>query len=115
MAERVAIVGAVGEQASAGAALSDEVGCGDDVGCLTGGQMEDMRPAVLVGENMDLGRSAAARSAYRLEALPPFWAPEAERCALTEELSIIAVSGGSALSTRAAKIACHSPRLLQRL
>lgn len=115
MPERVAIVGAVGEQASAGAALGDEVGGSDDVGCLACSQVEDMRAAVLVGENMDFGRSATARSAYRLEALPPFWAPEAERCALTEELSIIAVSGGSPLSTSAAKIACHSPRWLHRL
>lgn len=77
-------------------------------------QVEDVRSALLVDEEVDLGRVATARAPDGLIMLPPF-APAAERCVLTELLSIIAVSGGSPLSTSAAKIACYSPRWLQRL
>src|SRR3546814_15996775 len=43
VAERVTIVGAVGEQADAGAALGDEIGRGDDVGRLAGGDRKSTR------------------------------------------------------------------------
>ena len=45
---------------------------------------------------------------------PPF-PPAAERCARTEVLSTMAMRGGSAQATRAAKMSCQRPRWLQRL
>ncbi len=51
----IAIIGAVGEKPGAGPAPCDEIGSGDDVGSLTGRQVEDVRPAFLVNEEMDLG------------------------------------------------------------
>lgn len=113
-AEGIAIVGTVGEQSPGGSGGSNQPERGNNVGCLADGQVEDVRPGLLVGEEVNLGRAPTARAADGLTMLPPF-APAAERCALTELLSIIAVSGGSPLSTNAAKIACHSPRRLQRL
>ena len=86
-----------------------------DVGDVSAGQQEGARPAFLVDEGMDFRRAAAARSADGLVLEPPFWAPLAERCAFTAELSIMVSAGGSAHSTRAANRRCHSPRWLQRL
>ena len=54
---------------------------------LTARQQEGERPAVLVGERVDLGGSAAARAADGLVLLPPL-PPEAQRCAFTAEESI---------------------------
>jgi hypothetical protein len=73
-----------------------------------------VRTALGVDERVDFRRPSAARAADRPVFLPPF-APLAERCALTAELSIMTSAGGSPHSTSAAKIRCHSPRLLQRL
>jgi hypothetical protein len=76
-----------------------------------------MRAALLVAERVDLGGAPAARAADRLVAgiaFTPFFAPAAERCAFTAELSIIVTRGGSAQATRAAKMRCQSPRWLQR-
>src|SRR3546814_14995812 len=64
VAERVTIVGAVGEQADAGAALGDEIGRGDDVGRLAGGPVEDMGSAMRVYEAED---QRAIRSEERRE------------------------------------------------
>ena len=113
-AQGIAVMGAIGEELPGGSGSRHEVERGDGVGGLAGRQLEDVRAALLVGEEMDPGRAPAARAADGLAALPPS-APAAERCALTELLSIIAVSAGPPLSTKATKIACHKPRLLQRL
>src|SRR3974377_1498474 len=78
-------------------------------------QQEGAWPAFPVDERMDLCRAAAARAADGLVFGPPFWAPLAERCAFTAELSIMARAGGSAHSTRAANRRCQRPRRLHRL
>ena len=87
-----------------------------DVSYVSAGQQEGAWSSFAVDEGMDLGRAAAARAADGLVFGPPFWAPLAERCAFTAELSIMVSPGGSAHSTRAAaNRRCHRPRRLQRL
>ena len=80
-------------------------------------QQDRMRAALLVAERVDLGGAPAARAADRLVAgiaFTPFFAPAAERCAFTAELSISVTRGGSAQATRAAKMRRQSPRWLQQ-
>lgn len=48
-------MGAIGEQPFRRAAGRHEYEGGDDVGCLTDRQLKDVRSAVLVGEEVDLG------------------------------------------------------------
>src|SRR5579875_898198 len=81
---------------------------------LAPGQEQSVEPPELVAERVDFRGATAARAADGLVALPPF-APDAERCALTEVLSTMARSGGSPQSASAANNSCHSPRWLQRL
>src|SRR3546814_17062597 len=61
VAERVTIVGAVGEQADAGAALGGEIGRGDEGGRLARGQVGDMGSAMLFYENGDLSAIGPTR------------------------------------------------------
>jgi hypothetical protein len=82
------------------------------VGDMSAAQKERMRPAFCAGERMDFCRPSAARAANGLALLP----------LLRQQLSM-GLGGGavdhherrSSHSTRAAKIFCHNPRLLQRL
>ena len=95
----------------------DQRGGGGDVSDVAAGQQDRVRAALVIAERVDLGGAPAARAADRLVAgvaFTPLFAPAAERCAFTAELSIIVTCGGSAQATRATKMRCHSPRWLQR-
>ncbi len=70
------------------------------IGNLAASQQEGNRAAAYVGQGVDLGRAAAARTADRLALLPPF-PPEAQRCAFTAEESINTSAGGPPAVTRA--------------
>jgi len=67
----------------------EQAGRDRDVVDVAGGQDEDARPALGVGERMELAGATAPRLAERLLEGPPF-PPLAERCALIWVLSIAA-------------------------
>ena len=67
---------------------------------LATGQQERDGTAVGVSQRVDFCRASAARAADRLAVLPPF-PPEAQRCALTAELSISNAAGGPPAVARA--------------
>ena len=71
------------EQSFAGRAVSD----------MTARQHEGEWTTLSIRQRVDLRRATAARAADRLIGLPPF-PPEAERCALTAELSMRTCAGG---------------------
>ena len=85
----VGIIGTVGHQPSERAGAIEKACCDRDVVDVAGSQDEDARPALGIGERVELAGAAAARFAERLLEGPPF-PPPAERCALTCELSIAA-------------------------
>src|SRR5829696_8939987 len=61
-----------------------------------------------VSQGMDLGGASAARAPNRLITLPPL-PPEAQRCALTAELSMRTCVGGPPATAKARKILIHTP------
>lgn len=65
----------------------DEHFAGLAVGDMASGQEEGNRPAKFIGQGMDLGGAAAARSADRLVEFP-FFPPAALRWARTAEESM---------------------------
>ena len=67
---------------------------------LAARQQERDGSAVSVGQRVDFCGASAARTADRLAVLPPF-PPEAQRCALTAELSISNAAGGPPAVARA--------------
>lgn len=78
------------------------------------GQMEGERQAIEVDLEVDLGREAAARSAERLAALPPF-APAAETCARTTvESNICTRPADPLVAASASKKASKTPLRLSR-
>ena len=85
----VGIIGTVGHQPSERAGAIEKACCDRDVVDVAGSQDEDARPALGVGERVELARAAAPGLAERLLEGPPF-PPPAERCALTCVLSIAA-------------------------
>lgn len=89
VAEMVGIIGTVGHQPSERAGAIEKACCDRDVVDVAGRQDEDARPALGIGERVELAGAAAARLAERLLEGPPF-PPPAERCALTCVLSIAA-------------------------
>ena len=112
--EVVSVVGLVGDQVGGWWNGGQERSSTADVGGLSRCQEDGGDAALLVRDCVDLGRPSTARPADRLVLLPPF-TPAAERWARTEVLSTMAICGGSAQATRAAKISCQWPRWLQRL
>jgi hypothetical protein len=69
---------------------------------------------LVVTERVGLGGAPAARAADRLMAgiaFTPFFAPGAERCAFTAELSISVTRGGSAQATRGSEDSLPEPAL----
>lgn len=82
-----------------------------DVCNVAAGQEDRVRAALVVAERVDLGGAPTAGAADGLVtgvAFAPLFAPAAERCAFTAELSIIVTRGGSAQATRAAKMRCRA-------
>jgi hypothetical protein len=116
-AQMVGVVAFVADQFAWRCDSRDQDGSSGNVGDVAAGQEDRMRAALILAERVDLGGAPAARAADRLMAgvaVTPFFAPAAERCAFTAELSIIVTRGGSAQETSAAKMRCQSPRWLQR-
>ena len=89
LAQVVGVIGAVCHQPPERAGPIEEACCDRDVVDVAGGQDEDARPALGVGERVELAGAAAARFAEGLLEGPPF-PPPAERCALTCVLSMAA-------------------------
>ena len=85
----VGIIGTVGHQPSERAGAIEKACCDRDVVDVAGSQDEDARPALGIGERVELAGAAAARLAEGLLEGPPF-PPPAERCALMCVLSIAA-------------------------
>ena len=80
-----------------------------DVGNVAGRQREGDRPAAIIGQTMDFRGATAARAPDRLRPLPPF-APAAERCAFTCELSRLSSRGTSPEAAICSNRRCQSPR-----
>ena len=80
-----------------------------DVGNVAGRQREGDRPAAIIGQTMDFRGATAARAPDRLRPLPPF-APAAERCAFTCELSRLSSRGISPEAAICSNRRCQSPR-----
>ena len=80
-----------------------------DVGNVAGRQREGNRPAAIIGQTMDFRGATAARAPDRLRPLPPF-APAAERCAFTCELSRLSSRGTSPEAAICSNRRCQSPR-----
>lgn len=107
------IIANVAEQTPFGGQRFDGVVGGGDVGNIAGRQVEAEQPPVAVGDRVDFGRPATARTADRLRLRPPF-PPAPARCTLIEVLSIERISCGIVWRS-ASRIAIQRPRPLQRL
>ena len=77
---------------------------GSAVGDLTAGDHQGNGATLAVSQGMDLGGASAARAPDRLITLPPL-PPEAQRCALTAELSMRTCAGGPSLPLYATRLA----------
>ena len=86
LADGIAVVTLVGVQDAASRQTLQEQRTSRAISDLSSGQQEGERTAEPVGE-MDLGRASTTRAADSLALLPPF-APDAQRCAFTAELSM---------------------------
>src|SRR6185437_13544928 len=114
VADRVAVVAAIGEQhVRVDVMLGHQIEIGGAVVGLPGRQKETDRKTLSVGPKVDLGREAAARTAKSLVLSPPF-APAAQWCARTMVLSIICSASPPPPSARAASIRSHSSLVVQR-
>jgi hypothetical protein len=110
----VCVIGLIGEQLPDRAGVLDQLGGDGDVIGVAGRQEEDARPALFVGERVELARPPAAGFAERLLERPPF-PPDADRCALIWVLSIAARPYMPLWPVSARKISNQSPCRLQRL
>ena len=81
LAQAVGIVAFVAKQVAHSACTFEQRRCGLHVADIAGGQHQRVGPAQHVGQGVDLGCPAAARTADRLRLAPPF-PPNAERWAL---------------------------------
>ena len=112
--DRVAVVALVGEEDAAGWQVLEKARSGRAIGDVAAGEQEGERTTEAIRQRVDLGRAATSRAADRLGRLPPF-APEAERCAFTAELSIRTWAGGPPASARLRKRRSHTPLIVQRM
>jgi hypothetical protein len=113
-AEGVTIVALVGDEYAHRRSEVQKGRRDRDVGILSRSEMECARSAIRVAQGVDFRGASAARAADRLFMLPPF-PPLAERCALIEVESMDRVTLSLPQLASASKIACHRPRLAQRL
>ena len=81
-AQAVGVVALVRQNVAGAAGAGQELRCDGDVRDVPRRELQREGSADDVGENVDLGRLAAARGADRLSFGPPF-PPKAERWALT--------------------------------
>ena len=76
-------------------------------------QQEGERPALVVGDGVDLGVATAPADPDRLEVRPPF-PPAADRCAFTCVLSISTSAGGPPAAASVSNTVRHTPLAAQR-
>jgi len=100
-ANGVAVVSlvAVEEDRRGGHRVEQGVG-GRTIGDLSAAQQKSEGATAFVGQRMDFGGSSAARATDRLAEFPPL-PPEAHRCALTAEESIMTCAGGPPAAAKA--------------
>jgi hypothetical protein len=60
LSQSVSVVGAIGDEALAGADLGEQRIDAPDIAVLTGGQVDGDRPSEKVGGKVDLGRAPAS-------------------------------------------------------
>jgi len=113
VADAVAVIGAVGvDDTAPGKRGQQLLGC-PAVRRLARRQQEGERPAVAIGDRVDLGIAAAPADADRLEVCPPF-PPAAERCAFTWVLSISTSAGGPPVAASVSNTSRQTPLPAQR-
>lgn len=83
------------------------------VGDVSAGQQECDWTTIDVGQRMDFRGSCAARATDRLIVFSSL-TPDAQRCALTAELSIRTCAGGPPAEASAWKMSTHTPFADQR-
>ena len=86
IAQTICIISFIGNQAVGPSDGGQQRHGHADVGNVAWRQREGDRSAAIIGQTMDLRGAASARAPNRLRPFPPF-APAAERCAFTCELS----------------------------
>ena len=86
----VSVIPTIGEQLLEWSGGLDQGVSHRDVVAIAGTEQKHARPTLVIHQAMDLGGTTTPRTAYALEEGPPL-APPAERCALTEVLSMAAL------------------------
>jgi hypothetical protein len=113
VADRVAVIGLVGEHDGARRKIiKQDIGC-TTIGDLTTRQQEAERSAFAVGERVELAVAAAPADPDRLGKRPPF-PPPAERCAFMWVLSIRTSADGPPAAAKVTNNSCHTPFAAQR-
>ena len=114
VADAVAVIGAVGMDDAARGQVAQQCFRRAAVGGLARRQVEGERPALRIGDGVDLGVAAASTDADRLGVRPPF-PPAAERCAFTCVLSMSTSAGGPPAAASASNTSRQTPFPDQRL
>lgn len=107
-ADGVCVVATVGDQAGEGAGRIDQRSGHGHVVDIAGGELENARATLLVGQSVELGRTSTARGADSLEEGPPF-APAAERWVLMCVASIATVPQMPLCPVSASKMPSQMP------
>ena len=112
-AQGIGVIGTVGQEMADRACGSDQGGRHVAVVDVSGAEPQYARPAGFVGQGVDFGGAAAARTADRLREVPPF-APAAERWALMWVASIAPPPHTPLMPVSAWKTSNQTPCWLQR-
>ena len=113
VADAVAVIGAIGMDDAARRQACQQMLGRFAVGGLARCQQEGERPALAVGEGVDLCVAPASADADRLMVSPPL-PPAAERCAFTCVLSISTSAGGPPAAASASNTSRQTPFAAQR-
>ncbi len=113
VADAVAVISPVGMDDAARRQLVQQMLGRLTVGGLPRRQQEGERPALAVGDGVDLGVASTPADPDRLDARPPF-PPAAERCAFTCVLSISTSAGGPPDAASVSNTARQTPLAAQR-
>src|ERR1043165_1376712 len=115
LADGIAVISPVRDQPgeAPGGGVDQRPGHGDIVD-IAGGDQQNARPALIVGQAVELAGAATARGADGLGEGPPV-APPAERCALMWVASIATVPHTPQWPVSAPKMPSQTPCRLQRL
>ena len=111
----VGVIGLVGEQALGWREGGQQVLGDADIGDVARRQGEGDRPAEIVGQRVYLARTAAPRAADRLDRVPLFLDPRAERWTLMWVESMASSSGIPPLAASCSNSLRQTPWMLQRL